>query len=67
MKNKVTTTVSANFYSIFCNEVKIATFFVLFPTSQFETIKKSKEAVERLKWGNHQNKEVQQKFDAVLN
>ena len=67
MRNKVTTTVSANFYSIFCNEVKIATFFVLFPTSQFETIKKSKEAVERLKWGVHNNLQVQKKFDAVLN
>ena len=67
MKNKVSTTVSKNYFIIFCNGKKIATFFVLFPKSHFETAKEAHNAVERLKWGVHKNSKVQQKFDAVLN
>ena len=66
MKNKVTLTVSKNYFIIFCNGKKIATFFVLFPKSHFETAKEAHNAVERLKWGVHKNSKVQQKFDAVL-
>ena len=67
MKNKVTITVSKNYFIIFCNGKKIATFFVLFPKSHFETAKEAHNAVERLKWGVHKNSQVQRKFDAVLN
>ena len=67
MKNKVTTTVSNNYFIIFCNGNKIATFFILFPKSYFETVKEAHNAVERLKWGVHNNSQVQKKFDAVLN
>lgn len=67
MKNKVSTTVSKNFYIIFCNGKKVATFFVLFPKSHFDTAKEAHKAVENLKWGVHKNSKVQQKFDAVLN
>ena len=67
MKNKVTITVSKNYFIIFCNGNKIATFFVLFPKSHFETAKEAHNAVERLKWGVHNNSQVQRKFDAVLN
>ena len=67
MKNKVSTTVSKNYFIIFCNGNKIATFFVLFPKSHFETAKEAHNAVERLKWGVHKNLQVQRKFDAVLN
>ena len=67
MKNKVTITVSKNYFIIFCNGNKIATFFILFPKSYFETAKEAHNAVERLKWGVHNNSQVQKKFDAVLN
>ena len=66
-KNIVSTTVSKNFYIIFCNGKKVATFFVLFPKSHFETAKEAHKAVENLKWGVHNNSQVQRKFDAVLN
>ena len=66
-KNIVSTTVSKNYFIIFCNGNKIATFFVLFPKSHLETAKEAHKAVERLKWGVHKNSKVQQKFDAVLN
>ena len=66
-KNIVSTTVSKNYFIIFCNGNKIATFFVLFPKSHFETAKEAHNAVERLKWGVHKNSKVQQNFDAVLN
>ena len=36
-KNIISTTVSKNFYIIFCNGKKVATFFVLFPKSHFDT------------------------------
>ena len=67
MKNKVTITVSKNYFIIFCNGKKIATFFVLFPKSHFDTAKEAHKAVENLKWGVHNNSQVQKKFDAVLN
>ena len=67
MKNKVTITVSKNYFIIFCNGNKIATFFVLFPKSHLETAKEAHNAVERLKWGVHNNSKVKKKFDAVLN
>ena len=67
MKNKVTITVSKNYFIIFCNGKKIATFFILFPKRHLETAKEAHNAVERLKWGVHNNSEVQRKFDAVLN
>ena len=66
-KNIVSTTVSKNYFIIFCNGNKIATFFMLFPKSHFETAKEARKAVELLKWGVHKNSQVQQKFDAVLN
>ena len=66
-KNIVSTTVSKNFYIIFCNGKKVATFFVLFPKSQFDTAKEAHKAGENLKWGVHNNSQVQKKFDAVLN
>ena len=68
MKNNiVSTTVSKNFYIIFCNGKKVATFFVLFPKSHFDTAKEAHKAVENLKLGVHNNSQVQRKFDAVLN
>lgn len=67
MKNKVSTTVSKNYFIIFCNGKKIATFFVLYPKSHLETAKEAHKAVENLKRGVHKNSQVQRKFDAVLN
>ena len=66
-KNIISTTVSKNYFIIFCNGKKIATFFVLFPKSHLETAKEAYNAVEQLKWGVHNNSQVQRKFDAVLN
>ena len=66
-KNIVSTTVSKNYFIIFCNGNKIATFFILFPKSYFETAKEAHNAVERLKWGVHGNEAVQKRFDSVLN
>ena len=65
-KNIISTPVSKNYFIIFCNGNKIATFFVLFPKSHFDTAKEAHKAVENLKWGVHNNSQVQRKFDAVL-
>ena len=67
MKNHVNYFATANFFSIYCNGVKIKTSFSLSKVGTAFNVKRAYQQIEELKWGVHRNKDVQKKFDSVLN
>ena len=67
IKNKSNILATPNFFSIYCNGQRVKTVFSLAKTETSETIKKANNQLEELKWGVHENKDVQNKFDKVLN
>ena len=67
MKNKTSLLVTTNFFSIYCNGNLIVSMFFISKIGTPKTLKKAYEDLEKLKWGVHENKEIQNKFDSVLN
>ena len=67
MKNNINYLVTPNFFSIYCNGVKIKTVFSLSKVGTAYNFKRAHTQAEELKWGVHRNKGIQKKFDAVLN
>lgn len=67
MKNKTSIIATPNFFSISCNGQRVKTVFSLGKVHTSESIKKANQQLEELKWGVHQNENVQKKFDSLLN
>ena len=67
MKNKSNILATPNFFSIYCNGVLIKSNFFISKIGTPKTLKKAYEDLEKLKWGVFENKEIQNKFDLVLN
>lgn len=67
MKNKSSILATPNFFSIYCNGNLIVSMFFIVKLGTPNTFKKAHSELEKLKWGVHQNKEIQNKFDSVLN
>ena len=67
MKNTTSLLVTPNFFSIYCNGILIKSSFFISKIGTPKTLKKAYEDLEKLKWGVFENKEIQNKFDLVLN
>ena len=67
MKNKTNILATPNFFSIYCNGQIVKTVFSLARIGTAETFKKAHNQLEEMQWGVHENKDVQKKFDSVLN
>lgn len=67
MKNKVSYFVTGNGFSIICNGQTVKTVFGLTNVGTAYNFKRAHTQAEELKWGVHRNKEVQKKFDSLLN
>lgn len=67
MKNKSNILATPNFFSIYCNGILIKSSFFISKIGTPKTLKKAYEDLEKLKWGVFENKEIQNKFDLVLN
>lgn len=67
MKNQISYLVTPNFFKIVCNGVTIKTVFSLSKVGTAYNFKRAHTQAEELKWGVHRNKNVQNKFDSVLN
>ena len=67
MKNTTSLLVTPNFFSIYCNGELVKTVFSLAKMQTSKQFKKAHEQLEELKWGVHKNKDVQNKFDKMLN
>ena len=67
MKNKSNILATPNFFSIYCNGILIKSNFFISKIGTQKTLKKAYEDLEKLKWGVFENKEIQNKFDLVLN
>ena len=67
IKNKSNILATPNFFSIYCNGERIKTVFSLGKVGTFKNVEKANEQLNEMKWGVHENKEIQNKFDSVLN
>lgn len=67
MKNNVNYLVYPNFFVIFCNGEKVKTSINLEKLGTAYNLKRAHTQAEELKWGVHRNKDVQKKFDSLLN
>lgn len=67
IKNKSNILATPNFFSIYCNGILIKSSFFISKIGTQKTLKKAYEDLEKLKWGVFENKEIQNKFDLVLN
>ena len=67
IKNKSNILATTNFFSIYCNGILIKSNFFISKIGTQKTLKKAYEDLEKLKWGVFENKEIQNKFDLVLN
>mgnify|MGYP003504213183 CR=1 FL=1 len=67
IKNKTNILATPNFFSIYCNGILIKSNFFISKIGTPNTLKKAYEDLEKLKWGVFENKEIQNKFDLVLN
>lgn len=67
MKNTTSLLVTPNFFSIYCNGELVKTVFSIAKMQTSKQYQKAMKQLEELKWGVHENKDVQNKFDKVLN
>ena len=67
MKNKTNILATPNFFSIYANGKRVKTVFSLGRIGTAESFKKANNQLEEMKWGVHENAEVQTNFDSVLN
>jgi hypothetical protein len=67
MKNKVSYLVTPNFFSIICNGETVKTVFNVEKFGTAFNYQRAHAQADELKWGIHQNKEIQKKFDSLLN
>ena len=66
IKNKSNILATPNFFSISMNGERIKTVFSIGKIGTSKSIEKANEQLNELKWGVHENKEIQNKFDSVL-
>ena len=67
MKNKTNILATPNFFSIYANGKRVRTVFSLGRIGTAESFKNANGQLEELKWGVHENAEVQRNFDSALN